>query len=76
MAANRVETKLLVFGDRISSDRDGRLHLHLRRGLRYCDVPGMANLAMLFVRGVPMPMPCCLHGKQAHGKNQGQSQQS
>lgn len=76
MAANRVETELLVFGDRISSGRDGRLHLHLRGGLRYSDVPCVADLAMLFVRRVPMPMPCCLHGKEAHGKNQGHRQQS
>lgn len=76
MAANRVEAELLVFGHRISSNQDGRLHFHLRRGLRYGDVTGMADLAMLFVRGVPMPMPGCLHGKQAHGKNEGQRQQS
>jgi len=76
MTANRVETKLLVFGDRKPRDRDGRLHFHLRRGLRYGDMPGVADLAMLFVRGVSMPMPCCLHGKEAHGKNQGHCQQS
>jgi hypothetical protein len=74
MTANRVETELLVFGDRISGDRDGRLHFHLRRRLRYGDVPCVADLAMLFVGGVPMPMPCCLHGKEAHGKNQGHCQ--
>jgi hypothetical protein len=76
MAANRVETEPLVFGDRISGDRDRRLHFHLRRRLRDCGMPNMANLAMLFVGGVPMPMPCCLHGKAAHGKNQGHRQQS
>jgi hypothetical protein len=76
MAANRVESKLLVFGDCESSDRNGRLHFHLRRGLRYGDVPGMANLAMLFVGGVPVPMPGSLHGKEAHGKDQGHRQQS
>lgn len=74
MTANRVETELLVFGDRISGDRDGRLHFHLCRGLRYGDVPSVADLATLFVGGVPMPMPCCLHGKEAHGKNQGHRQ--
>ena len=76
MTANRVETKFLIFGDRKSSDRDGRLHFDLRRGLRYGDVAGVADLTMLFVGGVPMPMPCCLHGKEAHGKNQGHRQQS
>jgi hypothetical protein len=76
MAANRVETEFLIFADRKSGDRDGRLHLHLRRGLRHCDVAGVADLAMLFVGGVTMPMPCYMHGKEAHGKNQGDGQQS
>jgi hypothetical protein len=76
MAANRVETELLIFGDRVSSDRDGRLQFHLRRGLRYGDMARVADLAMLFVRGVPMPVPSSLHGKEAHGKNQGHGQQS
>ncbi len=76
MTANRVETELLIFGDRKPRDRDGRLQFHLRRGLRYGDVPGVADLAMLFVRGVPMPVPSSLDGKEAHGKNQGHRQQS
>lgn len=71
MTANRVETALLVFSDRKPRDRDGRLRFHLRGGLRYGDVAGVADLAMLFVGGVPMPMPGSLHGKEAHGKNQG-----
>jgi hypothetical protein len=76
MAANRVETELLIFCDCESGDRDVRLHFHLRGGLRYGDVTGVADLAMLFVRGVPMPVPSSLHGKEAHGKNQGHRQQS
>ncbi len=76
MTANRVETELLSFGSRKSRDCDGRLRFYLRRGLRDGDVPGVADLAMLFVRGVPMPVPGSLHGKQAHGKNQGRGQQS
>jgi hypothetical protein len=76
MAANRIETELLIFGDCKSSDRDGRLQFHLRRGPRYRDVAGVADLAMLFVGGVPMPVPGSLHGKKAHGKNQGHRQQS
>jgi hypothetical protein len=76
MAANRVEAELLIFGDGKTSDGDGQLHAYLRRGLRHGDVAGMADLAMLFVGGVPMPMPCCLHGKEAHGKDQGHGQQS
>jgi hypothetical protein len=76
MTANRVETKLLVFGDRKPRDRYGRLHFHLRGGLRYGDVTRVADLAMLFVGGMPMPVPSSLHGKQAHGKDQGHRQQS
>jgi hypothetical protein len=76
MTANRVETKLLVFGDCESGDRDGRLRFYLCGGLRYGDVPCMADLAMLFVGGVPVPMPCYLHGKEAHGKDQAHRQQS
>ena len=76
MTANRVETELLVIGRSKPRDRDGRLHFHLRRGLRYGDVARMADLAMLFIGGMPMPVPRSLHGKQAHGKNQGHRQQS
>ncbi len=76
MTANRVKTEFLIFGKRESSDRDGRLQFHLRRGPRYGDVAAVADLAMLFVRGVAMPVPGSLHGKQAHGKNQGHRQQS
>ena len=76
MTANRVETELLVIGRSKPRDRDGRLHFHLRGGLRYGDVPGMADLAMLLVGGVPMPVPGSLHSKEAHRKNQGHRQQS
>jgi hypothetical protein len=76
MTANRVEAELLIFGNGKSSDGDGRLRLYLRGGRRYRYVPGVADLAMLFVGGVPMPVPGCLHGKEAHGKNQGHRQQS
>jgi hypothetical protein len=76
MAANRVETEFLIFGGCKPRDRDGRPHLHLRGGLRYGDVTGVTDLAMLFVRGVPMPVPGSLHGKEAHGENQGHGQQS
>jgi len=76
MTANRVETEFLVFGDRKSGNCDGRLRFYLRRGLRYGDVPGVADLAMLFVGGMPMPVAGSLHGKEAHGKNQGHCQQS
>ncbi len=76
MTANRVETELLISGECESGDRDGRLRFYLRRRLRHGDVPGVADLAMLFVGGVPMPVAGSLHGKKAHGKNQGHCQQS
>jgi hypothetical protein len=76
MTANRVETEFLIFGDCESGDRDGRLQFHLRRALRYGDVPCVADLAMLFVGGMPVPVPGGLHGEKAHGKNQGHRQQS
>jgi hypothetical protein len=76
MTANRIESEFLIFGGRKSSDCDRRLRFYLRRGPRYGDVAGVADLAMLFVGGMPMPVPSSLHGKQAHGKNQGHRQQS
>jgi hypothetical protein len=76
MTANRVEAELLILGDRKSCDRDGRLRFYLRGGRRYGDVAGVADLAMLFIGGVAMPVPGGLHGEEAHGKNQGHRQQS
>ena len=76
MAANRVETELLVFCDCEAGDSDGRLRCYLRGGRRDGDVAGVADLAMLFVGGMPVPVARRLHGKQAHGKNQGHGQQS
>jgi hypothetical protein len=76
MTADRVETKLLVFGDCEAGDGDGRLRCYLRGGRRDGCVAGVADLAMLLVGGVTVPVACRLHGKQAHGKNQGHRQQS
>ena len=76
MTANRIEAELLIFGGGKASDRDRRLQFHLRRGLWCDDVTRVADLAMLLVGGVPVPVPCSLHGKEAHGKNQGHGQQS
>jgi hypothetical protein len=76
MAANGIEAKLLVFGGGKSSDRDRRLQFHLRCGLRCDNVTRVADLAMLLVGGVSVPVAGSLHGKQAHGKNQGHGQQS
>jgi hypothetical protein len=47
-----------------------------RGRLRNRDVAYMADLAMLLVGGVSVPVPGCLHGKQPHGKNQGSGQPS
>lgn len=76
MVANGVESYFLAFAGRKSGDRNRRPHPYLRGGLRDCGVTDVADLAMLFVGGVLMPVPSCLHGKQAHRKDQGQSQQS
>ena len=76
MAANRIEAELLIFGGGKSRDGNRRLRFQLRRGLRHGDVARMADLAMLFVGGVPVPVPGSLHGKEAHGKDQGHRQQS
>ena len=76
MTAKGVEAELLIFGRCKSSDRDGRLRFYLRARLGYCDVADVADLAMLFIGGVAMPVPGGLHGKQAHGKDQGHRQQS
>jgi hypothetical protein len=76
MAANWIEAELLIFGDGKSSDRDGRLSFYLRRGFWHGDVAGVADLAMLFIGGVPMPVAGGLHGKEPHGKDQGHRQQS
>jgi hypothetical protein len=76
MTANRVEAEFLIFGDCKSSDCDGRLRFYLSGGRRNGDVPSVADLAMLFVGGVAMPVPGGLHGEEAHGKNQGHGQQS
>ena len=76
MTADGVKAYFLVFADSNSRDRDGPLDSDLRSRLRDGNVPDMADLAMLFVGGVFMPVPSGLHGKQAHGKNQGHGQQS
>ena len=76
MTADGIEAKLLIFGDGKSRYGDGRLRFYLRSGLRYGNVAGVADLAMLLVGGVPVPVPGSLHGKEAHGENQGHRQQS
>jgi hypothetical protein len=59
-----------------ASDRRRRQQGDTRRGLRNRDVADMADLAMLLVGGVSVPVPGCLHGKQAHRNNQGNGQPS
>ena len=76
MTANGIEANFLLFGRRISRYRNGCAQAHLRGGLWDRRVANMADLAMLFVRRVFVPVPGCLHGKQAHRQDQGQSQQS
>ena len=76
MAANKIEAEFLIFSGRKSGDCDRRLRFKLRRGLRHRDVAGVADLAMLFIGGASMPVPCGLHGKEAHAKNQGHRQKS
>ena len=75
MAANGVGGQVLIFGDRKSRHRNGRLHPHLHSRLRHSGVADVANLAMLFVRGMLMPVRSCLQGKQAHAKDEGHGQQ-
>lgn len=76
MTANGIETYFLFFRRRISRYRNRCARAQLRGGLWDRRVANMADLTMLFVRRVLMPVPSCLHGKQAHGKNQGYRQQS
>jgi hypothetical protein len=76
MAAKGIDGQGLIFSDRKSRHRDGRLHPHLHSRLRHSGVPDVANLAMLFVGGALMPVPSCLQGKQAHAKDEGHRQQS
>lgn len=76
MVANGIEGQLLIFVDRKPCHRDGRLYAHLHRRLRHSSVSDMANLAMLLVGRVLVPMPDSLDGKGAHGENQGDRQQS
>ncbi len=46
------------------------------RGLRDRGVADVADLAMLFIGRVPMPVPGRFHGEDAHGEDQGDGQQS
>lgn len=72
---NRLEVRFLVFAAGKQGNRRRRLLGHLRSGLRDRCMPHMANLAMLFVGSVPVPVPGNLHGKAAHGENQDYGQQ-
>lgn len=54
--------------------RHGRLHYHLRRGLRGGNVPDLANLAVLLAASVRMPMAGGMDGQGAHAENQGHRQ--
>ena len=59
---------------RKTGNGDGLEQFHYRYGLWDRNVAHMTHLAMLLVRRMPVPVPGRLQGKQAHGKNQGDSQ--
>jgi len=62
------------FSRREPCHRHGRLHYHMRRGLRDGDVPDLANLAVLLAASVRMPMAGGVKGQSAHGEDQGHRQ--
>jgi hypothetical protein len=76
MTANGIKSYFLVLSGGKPGDRNRRLDSRVDRRLWDRGVSDMANLAMLFVGRMPVPMPGRLHGKYAHAKNQGQGQQS
>ena len=61
---------------RKTRNRRRRQHCDLRHWLRNSYVPHMANLAMLLVGFVSVPVPRRLHRESAHAQNQRQGQQS
>lgn len=65
----------LVGGYKADYRRRGQ-QCYARRRLRNRGVAEVTDLAMLLVGRTSVPVPGCLHGKQAHGKNQGNGQQS
>jgi len=74
VSAKRFTRNRFLVGRRKPRDRNGRQQFHLRQGLRHGDVTDVADLAMLLVRFVTVPVPGRLHGKQAHRKDQGHCQ--
>jgi len=76
VGAKRFTRNRFLVGRRKPRDRNGRQQFHLRHGLRHRHVSDVADLAMLLVRFVTMPVPGSLHGKQAHGKHEGHGHQS
>ena len=67
--------RLLLAHERESRNRKLETGKRLSGRLGNSGVADVANLAMLFIGGVLMPMPGCLDGKGAYSQNQGHRQQ-
>ena len=74
MRAKRFKFAEFFVGDYKASHRRRRQQRNSRRSLRNRYMADVADLAVLLVRGVTVPVPGCLHAKQPHRKNQGHGQ--
>jgi hypothetical protein len=68
--ANWLEIRGGLLGKRESCDQDRRLNRRLCRGLRDRCVPDVANLAMLLVVSVAIPVGDRVRTKYAHRKDE------
>jgi hypothetical protein len=68
--ANSFEVDNRLLSKRESCDRGGRLNRCLHRGLRDRGVPDVADLAMLLVAGVAMPVRDHMSTQRAHRKDE------
>ncbi len=59
-----------MLGDYEPRHRNGRLYRHGRRGLRRGGVADLANLAVLFVRGLRVPVRERVCGQRAQRKDE------
>ncbi|HEY4879335.1 MAG TPA: hypothetical protein VIH97_09445 [Candidatus Acidoferrales bacterium] len=71
MRAKRFKFTKLFICDYKTSHCRWRQQRDSRGGLRNGYMADVADLAVLLVGGVTVPVPGCLHGKQPHRKNQG-----
>ncbi len=76
MTVDGIEGYLLGLSDRESCDRNGHPHFDMHCGLRDCGVPDVAELTMLFIGRVLMPVSGSLNGKKTDGQNEDYRQQS